>query len=100
VLKDPEGPAFALGFVDRVARPEDLSVAARNFRSLSQKISRFFAAGIENVSSRSGAFLPPCSQAIVVPIARWALKTLIGHLIIDASDKKLTAVLEAAHQKG
>jgi len=32
VLKDAQGPAFALGFVDRVARPEDLSVAARNFR--------------------------------------------------------------------
>ncbi len=24
LLKDPDGPAFALGFVDRVLRPEDL----------------------------------------------------------------------------
>ena len=41
VLKDPKGPAFALGFVDRVARPEDLTVAARNFRALSRDIPDF-----------------------------------------------------------
>ncbi|MCF8548324.1 MAG: hypothetical protein K9G00_05465, partial [Pontimonas sp.] len=43
VLKDPKGPAFALGFVDRVARPEDLGVAARNFRELSQDIPGFLS---------------------------------------------------------
>ena len=29
LLKDPDGPAFAQGFVDRVLRPEDVRVAAR-----------------------------------------------------------------------
>ena len=30
VLKDPLGLEFTIGFVDRVVRPEDLRVAARN----------------------------------------------------------------------
>ena len=32
VLKDPNGLAFTVGFVDGVVRPEDLSVAARKHR--------------------------------------------------------------------
>ena len=99
VLKDPQGPAFALGFVDRVARPEDLSVAARNFRQLSGDVPAFLP-GILRLLIKLGGFFAPLFPTIVVPIARWALKTLIGHLIIDASDKKLTKSLRHLTRKG
>ena len=99
VLKDPKGPAFALGFVDRVARPEDLSVAARNFRQLSRDIPDFLPP-ILRLLIQLGGFFAPIFPTIVVPIARWALKTLIGHLIIDASDSKLTASLKRLTKKG
>ena len=99
VLKDPEGPAFALGFVDRVARPEDLTVAAKNFRELSLNIPAFLPP-ILRLLITVGGFFAPIFPAIVVPIARWALKTLIGHLIIDASDKKLTRSLRRLTKKG
>ena len=99
VLKDPEGPAFALGFVDRVARPEDLSVAAKNFRELSAKIPAFLPPTLRMLI-KLGGFFAPIFPAIVVPIARWALKTLIGHLIIDASDQKLTRSLKHLTKKG
>jgi len=58
VLKDPQGPAFALGFVDGVARPEDLSVAGRNFRELSRDIPAFLP-GILSSLIKVGGFLPP-----------------------------------------
>jgi RHH-type transcriptional regulator, proline utilization regulon repressor / proline dehydrogenase / delta 1-pyrroline-5-carboxylate dehydrogenase len=99
VLKDPEGPAFALGFVDRVARPEDLSVAASNFRLLSQRIPAFLPPVLRALI-KVGGFFAPLFPAIVVPLARGALKTLIGHLIIDASDKRLTRSLKRLTKKG
>ena len=99
VLKDPKGPAFALGFVDRVARPEDLGVAARNFRELSQDIPEFLSP-VLTLLIRVGGFFAPIFPGIVVPIARFALKVLIGHLIIDASDKKLPRSLRRLKKKG
>jgi len=99
VLKDPQGPQFALGFVDRVARPEDLSVAARNFRELSREIPAFLPPVLRALIALGG-FFAPLFPRLVVPIARWALKTLIGHLIIDASDKKLTSSLRRLTKKG
>lgn len=99
VLKDPSGPTFALGFVDRVARPEDLSVAARNFRELSRDVPDFLPAVLRGLI-RLGGLCAPIFPQIVVPLARWALKVLIGHLIIDASDKKLAASLKRLSKKG
>ena len=99
VLKDPKGPAFALGFVDRVARPEDLSVAGRNFRELSRDVPSFLP-GFLTLLIKVGGFFAPIFPTIVVPIARWALKTLIGHLIIDASDASLTRSLKHLTKKG
>jgi RHH-type transcriptional regulator, proline utilization regulon repressor / proline dehydrogenase / delta 1-pyrroline-5-carboxylate dehydrogenase len=99
VLKDPSGPTFALGFVDRVARPEDLSVAARNFRELSRDIPDFLPAVLRALIQLGGLCAPIFPQ-IVVPLARWALKILIGHLIIDASDTKLPASLKRLSKKG
>jgi len=44
--------------------------------------------------------LPPYFPTLVVPIARWALKTLIGHLIIDASEKKLRSSIKHLRRNG
>lgn len=99
VLKDPKGPTFALGFVDRVARPEDLSVAARNFRELSLQTPDFLPLVLKTLV-KLGGFFAPLLPRVVVPIARWALKILIGHLIIDASEKKLGRAIARLTQKG
>jgi RHH-type proline utilization regulon transcriptional repressor/proline dehydrogenase/delta 1-pyrroline-5-carboxylate dehydrogenase len=99
VLKDPQGPAFALGFVDRVARPEDLAVAAKNFRELSRDVPRFLSPSL-TLLIKTGGFFAPVFPGIVVPLARLALKVLIGHLVIDASDKKLSRSLKRLKKKG
>ena len=99
LLKDPDGPAFALGFVDRVLRPEDLRVAARNLSELGGNPPSFIR-GLLRVALRLGAVFAPVFPGIVVPIARAALKTLIGHLIIDAGDESLEKSLKKLTKRG
>lgn len=99
VLKDPRGPAFALGFVDGVARPEDLSVAAKNFRDLSRDVPASLPPTLAGLIRVGGVFAP-VFPGVVVPIARWALKALVGHLVIDASDKKMSRSLRVLKKKG
>ncbi len=99
LLKDPDGPAFALGFVDRVLRPEDLRVAAAALRELGAKPPGFLTGPLRWLL-QLGAFFAPLLPWIVVPVAREALKTLIGHLIIDASDASLERTLKKLTTKG
>ena len=99
LLKDPDGPQFALGFVDRVLRPEDLTVAAQALRELGSTPPAFLT-GILRLLLRTAAVFAPLFPFIVVPIARAALKGLIGHLIIDASDRSLESTLKQLTRKG
>ena len=41
VLGDPDGLAFAVGFVDGVARPQDLFVAGYNLQRVAKRIPAF-----------------------------------------------------------
>ena len=88
VLADPIGPKFTLGFVDRVARPDDVVVAAKNFRDLSGEIPEFLSKTLK-ILIKTGGFFAPIFPGIVVPIARRALRMLVGHLVIDASERRL-----------
>jgi RHH-type proline utilization regulon transcriptional repressor/proline dehydrogenase/delta 1-pyrroline-5-carboxylate dehydrogenase len=73
LLKDPLGLEFTLGFVDRVVRPEDLHVAARNFERLSRRIPRFLPWYLRFAILLGGGFAPLLPW-VVVPIARWVLR--------------------------
>jgi RHH-type proline utilization regulon transcriptional repressor/proline dehydrogenase/delta 1-pyrroline-5-carboxylate dehydrogenase len=88
VLKDPNGLPFTVGFVDGVVRPEDLRVAAKNLHSLASLTPRFLPWPMR-AAIRIGAAFAPVMPAIVVPIARAVLRRMVGHLIIDATDRKL-----------
>ena len=88
LLKDPDGPGFAQGFVDRVLRPEDLGVAARNLRAIGMKPPAFLSWPLASLV-KLGAFFAPLFPWIVVPIARRAFRMIIGHLIIDAKPQAL-----------
>lgn len=88
VLKDPVGLDFTLGFVDRVVRPEDLRVAARNLERLAQTIPGFLPWYLRALIAVGGGFATLFPWPIV-PIARWVLRRMVGHLIIDARPEKL-----------
>jgi len=96
VLKDPLGLEFTIGFVDRVVRPEDLKVAARNLEQLSRRVPRFLPWYLRAAIGLGGVMAPVLPWA-VVPIARKVLRSMVGHLVIDATPKKLDETL--AHLK-
>lgn len=93
VLRDNNGLEFTVGFVDGVVRPENLKVAAKNLRSLRKIVPSFLPATMRAAFSLGAAFAP-ILPAVVVPIARKVLRTMVGHLIIDASEAKLGKSLE------
>lgn len=99
VLKDPLGLEFTLGFVDRVVRPEDLRVAGRNFERLSRRIPRFLPWYLRFLITVGGGFAPILPW-IVVPIARWVLRKMVGHLVIDATPKQLDKSLQSLRSRG
>lgn len=99
LLKDPDGPAFAQGFVDRVLRPEDLRVAARNLRMLGKRPPAFLSGPLATLV-KLGAFFAPIFPGIVVPIARRAFRMIIGHLIINAKPSSLRRIMAKLHKGG
>ena len=99
VLKDPRGLEFTLGFVDKVVRPEDLRVAARNLETLSRRVPRFLPWYLRAAIAVGGAFAPLLPWPIV-PISRWVLRRMVSHLVIDATPAKLDKTLAALRQPG
>ncbi len=88
VLRDPNGLDFTVGFVDGVVRPEDTRVAARNLAALTPLIPAFLPLPLK-AAIRLGAFAAPLAPAVVVPTARMALRAMVRHLIVDATDRRL-----------
>jgi RHH-type proline utilization regulon transcriptional repressor/proline dehydrogenase/delta 1-pyrroline-5-carboxylate dehydrogenase len=92
LLADPRGLDFTLGFVDRVVRPEDQRVAARNLERLSRNIPKFLPWYERAAISFGGGFAPQFPW-LVVPVARRVLRRMVGHLVIDANEAQLGATL-------
>ena len=99
VLKDPRGLDFTLGFVDKVVRPEDLRVAGRNLEKLSHSIPAFLPWYLRFAILFGGGFAPLLPWPIV-PIARWVLRRMVGHLVIDATPAKLDKSLAQLRSRG
>ncbi|WP_392508187.1 bifunctional proline dehydrogenase/L-glutamate gamma-semialdehyde dehydrogenase [Naumannella halotolerans] len=88
VLTDPTGLEFTVGFVDRVIRPEDLGVAADSLQELAAKAPAFLPWHLRT-AVKLGAAVSKVAPWPVIPIARRALREMVGHLLVDASDAKL-----------
>jgi RHH-type proline utilization regulon transcriptional repressor/proline dehydrogenase/delta 1-pyrroline-5-carboxylate dehydrogenase len=88
VLRDPNGLAFTVGFVDGVMRPEDLRVAARTLAGLVPLTPRFLPTPLRAAIAFGGTvgrILP----WVVIPIARRVLRQMVGHLVLDARPGRL-----------
>src|SRR6478736_3674929 len=88
VLKDPKGLDFAVGFVDGVARPQDLFVAGYNLQRVAKKIPAFLPWYMRLAIWLGGVF-GPVLPWVVIPIARRVLRAMVGHLVVDATPEKL-----------
>ncbi len=99
VLRDPDGLAFTVGFVDGVVRPEDVRVAARTLRDIAPRVPAFLP-WFMRVAVRIGGVLAPIFPSIVIPIARIVLRKMVGHLIVDATPSKLGLVISKLKKPG
>ncbi len=99
VLKDPDGLAFTVGFVDGVIRPEDARVAARTLRELVPVTPKFLP-WYQKLALRSGAALSRFAPGLVIPVARAVLRRMVGHLLIDATDARLGASIARIRERG
>ncbi|MFF2050669.1 proline dehydrogenase family protein [Leifsonia sp. NPDC058194] len=88
VLGDPDGLDFAVGFVDGVARPQDLFVAGYNLQRVAKRIPRFLPWYMRLAIWLGGVF-GPVLPWIVIPIARRVLRSMVGHLVVDATPQRL-----------
>ncbi len=99
LLRDPAGLRFAVGFIDRVVRPEDPAAAARALADLSRDVPTFLPAPLR-WAVRTGGLAGPAAPDVVVPVARRVLRALVGHLVVDASDARLGPALARLRRSG
>lgn len=99
VLKDQNGLDFTIGFVDRVIRPEDLRVAARNLAILAKNTPSFLP-WYMRFAIRVGGLVAPILPWPVVPIARAVLRQMVAHLIVDARPAKLGPAIARLKKPG
>jgi RHH-type proline utilization regulon transcriptional repressor/proline dehydrogenase/delta 1-pyrroline-5-carboxylate dehydrogenase len=99
VLKDPVGLDFTIGFVDRVVRPDDLHVAARNLERLRHTIPAFLPWYLRAAITVGGGFAPLLPW-FIVPLARFVLRQMVGHLVVDATPRKLDTTLSKLRARG
>ncbi|AEG45156.1 bifunctional proline dehydrogenase/L-glutamate gamma-semialdehyde dehydrogenase [Isoptericola variabilis] len=85
LVSDPAGLELAVGFVDDVARPQDVRVAAKALSRLGRDAgSASFLSPVDRALFKVGAAVAPTLPSVVVPAARVRLRQLVGHLVADA----------------
>ena len=102
-MRDEDGIRFTMGFVDRVARPADNTVAARELSKLANPFKTSlpaFIGGVDKGLVGLGSLAAPILPSVVMPLARKRLQQMVGHLVLDAEGKALTAQLEEARDAG
>ncbi|MDN5719344.1 MAG: bifunctional proline dehydrogenase/L-glutamate gamma-semialdehyde dehydrogenase [Corynebacterium sp.] len=87
VLSDPNGLDFTVGFVDRVVRTEDQHAAGRALAELGSIMPDTLST-LDKAQIKMGSALAPVIPQIVVPAARQRIRSMVGHMIVDARDKK------------
>lgn len=101
VVVDPDGLAFVMAFIDRVARPDDQRVAADELRAV-VRAGRLpaFLSPADQLLLRAGAALGPALPMIVIPLARRRMRAIVGHLVAPAQRDELARHLAEQQAAG
>ncbi len=99
VLADPDGLTFTVGFVDGVIRPDSVVAAAAQLRRIAPIVPEFLPWYLRG-AVRAGGALAPFMPVPVVPVARRALREMVGHLVVDARPARLGPVLARLRSSG
>lgn len=101
IIEDPDGVAFAMQFVDRVARPEANQPAAHQLAALvRERPLPGFLSPIDRALTWIGGKIATLLPGVVIPTARMRMRKLVGHLVVDAEDRVLTKHLAAQAAAG
>ena len=101
LVGNPGGVSFAMRFVDRVMRPDDDRTAAEQLRSLVDASPLpEFVSGLNRRGLRLGAAMALLLPGIVMPLARRRLRSMVGHLVIDARPRRLRRHLRRLRESG
>lgn len=84
LVGSPAGLELAVRFVDRVARPRDVHVAARELAALAASAhAADFLGPVDRAMLATGTRVATTLPGVVVPAARQRLRALVGHLVVD-----------------
>lgn len=83
VLSDPNGLPFTSGFVDRVIRIEDTKAAARALTEVARLTPESMSLA-DRAQIQAGAALATTMPDLVIPAARARLRSMVGHMVVDA----------------
>ena len=100
LVADRAGLDLAVAFVDKVARPEDVHVAARELAALPAAAAATFLTPSDRFLFAVGQRVARLMPSVVVPLARLRLRQLVGHLVVDADDAALTRHLARSRAGG
>ncbi len=101
IIDDPDGIAFTMQFVDRVARHRDDAAAARELQALVRGAELpAFLSPVDRGLLRAGAALAPRVPTLVMPMARRRMRQLVGHLVVDAEPRPMRRHLRTQRGEG
>ncbi|MCK0440045.1 bifunctional proline dehydrogenase/L-glutamate gamma-semialdehyde dehydrogenase [Gordonia alkaliphila] len=99
VLADPRGLAFTVGFVDRVIGVEDIRAAALALTELTADLPSSLRA-VDRLQLRLGGRLAPHLPRLVVSAARLRMRSMVGHLIVDARPRRFARQVARLRRDG
>lgn len=99
LLDDPRGRDFAIGLVDEVLRPDDLPVAGRALERLSREVPPTLPWYLRFAVTLGGGFAPLLPW-LIVPVVRFVLRRMLGHLALDGRPAALGRSLARLRTEG
>ena len=101
LVRDEHGVAFTMRFVDRVARSRHNGLAAQQLsRLVGGQVLPSFLGSLDRLMLAVGARLAPLFPGFVMPIARWRMRSLVGHLVVDAEPEAMHTHLAGRRRDG
>ncbi|GAB3848102.1 proline dehydrogenase family protein [Nesterenkonia populi] len=99
VLSHPTGLDFTVGFVDRVIRTEDTKAAASALKDLGELAPDTLDA-LELAQIRTGSALGKMLPDVVVPAARRRMRSMVGHMVVDARGRQFGKAVAKIRKDG
>ena len=101
MVTDAAATAFAMRFIDRVIRPESPSAAAHQLAALvSEAPLPAFLSALDRTLLRAGAQIGRRLPRLVIPLAVRRMRSLVGHLVVDAEPERLANHLRSRSSEG